>query len=46
MIGHALTQKEATIQLESGSKLYRVMMKTTMGFDAVLENARIKVLTQ
>lgn len=45
MEGHALTHKETTITLEPGNKLYRVMMKTSMGFDAILENARIIIGT-
>ncbi len=32
------------INLASGRKLYRVMMKSTMGYEAILDSARIKIL--
>jgi len=35
--------ESANITLSAGRKLYRVMMKSTMGYDAILDWARIKV---
>jgi hypothetical protein len=32
------------INLASGRKLYRVMMKSTVGYEAILDSARIKIL--
>jgi hypothetical protein len=32
------------INLDSGRKLYRVMMKSTVGYEAILDSARIKIL--
>lgn len=32
------------ISLASGRKLYRVMMKSTVGYEAILDSARIKIL--
>ena len=34
------------IVLEKGKKLYRVMMKSTMGYEAVLSSARIKIVLE
>jgi len=34
------------ITLASGRKLYRVMMKSTMGYEAILDLARIKILLE
>lgn len=34
------------ITLSSGRKLYRVMMKSTMGYEAILDSARIKILLE
>lgn len=39
------TRKEVTITLSPGSKLYRVMAKSTIRSDAYLDNARIKIVT-
>lgn len=39
-----VVRKEATIALEPGKKLYRVMMKSTMAAEAKLVNARIRIL--
>ena len=34
------------ITLDSGNKLYRAQLKTTLQYPSVLDNARIKILTQ
>lgn len=34
------------IVLDAGRKVYRVMMKTTMGYEAVLESARLKIILE
>ncbi len=34
------------ITLDKGTKLYRVQLKSTMGFSASLENAKIRIITQ
>lgn len=34
------------ISLDAGRKLYRVMMKTSMGYEAVLESARLKIILE
>lgn len=39
------SRKEAKITLDSGNKLYRIQAKSTLRSDALVENARIKVLT-
>jgi hypothetical protein len=41
-----ITGKQANISLDPGKNLYRVKMKTTMGYQAVLSNARIIILTE
>lgn len=38
--------ESAEIKLNSGRKLYRVMMKTSMGYEAVLESARLKIILE
>lgn len=43
---NTVTRKEAEITLEPGEKLYRVMMKSTLGYEAVLTNAKIKIITE
>ncbi|MFZ5844980.1 MAG: hypothetical protein ACOY0S_00745 [Patescibacteria group bacterium] len=43
--GHQITKKEVKITLDSGAKLYRVMAKSTMGYEVVVDQARIKILT-
>ncbi len=40
------TRREATIQLDSGNKLYRVLMKSTIRAEALIDNARIKIIAQ
>lgn len=43
--GPVLTKKEAAITLEPGIKTYRVMGLSTLKYDANIENARIRILT-
>ena len=43
--GGPVVKKEVTVTLDRGNKLYRVMMKSTMKYDAWLDNARIKIIT-
>lgn len=43
---NTVTKREAIINLEEGKKTYRVMMKSTMGYEAVLHNARIIITTE
>lgn len=43
--GGGLAKKEATVTLDSGNKLYRVMMKSTMKYDVYADTARIKIVT-
>lgn len=45
MEGNTVTRKEAKITLEPGKKQYRVMLKSTLRYDALLDNARIKIVT-
>ncbi|MEK7065595.1 MAG: hypothetical protein AAB961_01255 [Patescibacteria group bacterium] len=44
--GGGLVRKEATITLEPGNKLYRVMLKSTLAYDVYVDNARIRIVTQ
>jgi hypothetical protein len=39
-------QESKEINLASGRKLYRVMMKSSMGYEAILDSARIKIILQ
>ena len=39
-------KKTATIKLEPGSKLYRIMMKSSLGYEAILENAKLRIITE
>lgn len=34
------------INFDAGRKVYRVMMKTTMGYEAILESARLKIILE
>lgn len=43
--GPVLTKKEATITLEPGAKLYRVMGLSSLKYDANIQNARIRIVT-
>jgi hypothetical protein len=38
--------ESAEISFDSGRKLYRVMMKSTMGYEAILDWARIKIILE
>lgn len=38
--------ESANLNLPPGRKLYRVMMKTTMGYESILDSARIKILLE
>jgi hypothetical protein len=38
--------ESANISLSPGRKLYRVMMKSTMGYEAILDSARIKIILE
>lgn len=44
--GNGVTRKEMNITLEPGNKLYRVMLKSTLRYDAYVDAARIKIVTQ
>lgn len=37
---------EKKVQLDKGKKLYKVMVKSTMGYEVILQNARIRITTQ
>lgn len=41
-----VTGRDATITLDPGNNVYRVMMKSTMGYEVDLKNARIKIITE
>ena len=38
--------ESGNISLSSGRKLYRVMMKSTMGYEAILDSARLKIILE
>lgn len=38
--------ESANISLSPGRKLYRVMIKSTMGYEAILDSARIKIILE
>lgn len=38
--------ESANISLSPGRKLYRVMMKSTMGYEAILDSARLKIILE
>lgn len=44
--GGGTMQKEAKITLDSGKKLYRVMVKSSLQYDVYADNARIRIVTQ
>lgn len=46
MEGSTVTRKEATISLDPGNKLYRVILKSTLGYDVYVDAARIKIVTK
>lgn len=41
-----VVMKEGEISLDKGKKLYRVMLKSTMAYEARLQNARIRIITE
>lgn len=41
-----VTGKEAKITLDSGKKRYRVSLKSSLGADIILHNARVKIITK
>lgn len=43
--GPVLTKKEAAITLDTGAKLYRVMGLSTLKYEANIENARLRIVT-
>ena len=43
--GPVLTKKEATVTLDPGAKTYRVMGLSTLKYDANVENARLRIVT-
>lgn len=45
-IGHEVTRREVPISLEPGNNLYRVMIKASLEYDVLVENARIKIVTE
>ncbi len=38
--------ESANISLSEGRNLYRVMMKSTMGYEAILNSARLKIVLE
>lgn len=42
--GGGVAKREAEVTLEKGNKLYRVMAKSTLNAEAVVQNARIRLL--
>jgi hypothetical protein len=44
--GGVQRMESKNIILDSGRKLYRVMMKSSMGYEAVLESARLKIILE
>ncbi len=46
MEGDSVTKKEAKITIDPGNKLYRVMLQSTLGYDAYVDAARVKIVTQ
>lgn len=43
MTGSQIVRREVPVTLEPGNKRYRVMLKSTLRYDAVLDNARIRL---
>jgi hypothetical protein len=41
-----IIMRESKITLDNGRKLYQVMMKSTMGYEAKLHAARIRIITE
>lgn len=44
--GGTKVKKEAPVTLDPGNKLYRVMVKSTLGYEAIIDNARIRIITE
>ena len=44
--GNTVVRKEVEVTLEPGNKLYRVMAKSTLSYEATVVNARLKLLTE
>jgi len=44
--GNTQRVESKNIGLDAGRKVYRVMMKTAMGYEAVLESARLKIILE
>ena len=44
--GNTQRVESKNINFDAGRKVYRVMMKTTMGYEAVLESARLKIILE
>ncbi len=43
---NVVTLKQTKITLDKGRKLYKLMMKSTMGYEAKLNNSRIRIITE
>lgn len=43
--GGGIARKTAVINLENGNKLYRVMLRSTLKYDAYVDNARVKIVS-
>jgi hypothetical protein len=41
-----IVKKETPITLVNGEKLYRVMVQSTLGYEAIVDNARIRIITE
>ena len=44
--GNTQRVESKNIGLDAGRKIYRVTMKTAMGYEAVLESARLKIILE
>ncbi len=44
--GDKIAKKTANINLDPGQKLYRLMAKSSMSYEAVVDSARIKIVTK
>jgi len=44
--GGSIVKKETPITLENGEKLYRVMVQSTLGYEAIVDNARVRIITE
>ena len=41
-----LVKKDAPITLDAGKKLYRVMVQSSLGYEAIVDGARLKIITE